>query len=316
MVALRKWPKTINAQNKLGQTATHIAMGWPAGLRLLLLHGANANKFDISGLIPLHYGIYKGFAEGVGILINEGCNVNDHRHHRSEFIPRNPLIVAVQNIRKDIFSNRISAPSYESRWSVLQTLISSLAAQQHKINHASAVLKDSGLLTPDPYALGANRGTVYHIPNLNVTVAEELWQAGFHDIDAPDKFGRTPVTVPRIRMVYDCRDLKVELQLISWFINRGANLGCIFDKSTTSNLPISSRRASYFLGSNIGLLVRKRCTIWIRYPSRSSFSREWWPTSFSQLDENCMYTLADVLSDHHHDHCSCACTSQGLSVGN
>ena len=60
-------------------------MGWPVGLRLLLLHGAELDIEDISGLTPVDYGIYEGFAEGVSILVNEGCNVNVRHNYRLGF---------------------------------------------------------------------------------------------------------------------------------------------------------------------------------------------------------------------------------------
>ena len=297
-----------------------MSVGWPVGLRLLLDRGADIDVEDILGFTPVDHGIGKGSAEGVGILVSEGCNINV-RHTKCRSF-RDCLTEAIECHNARCFETWDLGAIVVSNGTckaVLQELISSLAKRHHRLNHTTAydnAFRISSDLSAIPFSvLGADLGTVYHIPNLSVSIAEMLWQAGFRDIDVPDMYGYTPITVFRPgRSAH--RSFQDELQETSWFITKGANLGHPNISSVDTSIQWPSRRATYFLGHKIGheavgILDARMIHSKDRNTDDLSRLTEWRHPLFGQLDEGCMQALADVLLDTHCDRCTCACTSQG-----
>ena len=316
VAALQTWPDTINARDKSGRSAVHMSVGWPIGLGLLLHYGADMDVEDLQGFTPVDHGICKGFAEGVGILVSEGCNINV-RHTKHRWF-RDCLTEATYYLN-NVPYGAIGASGETSR-AVLQELISSLAKRHRRLNHATAYGNASQIgndLSATPFSvLGADLGPVYHIPNLTVTVAEMLWQAGFRDIDTPDLCGRTPITVSRHYVVTSDGWFSKLLRNISWFTKKGASLGYPNNRLMETSAQRPNRRATYFLGSNIGQSTSHALAMKI-VPSMDenlhdqSFWTECWQLFCSQLDEDHVQVMADILLDTHSDQCTCACSLQG-----
>ena len=67
--SLQEWPQLINHGNILAQAPLHLAVGWPSGVQVLLLHGSGVDARDLGGKTPLEYAISLGFAESAGLLM-------------------------------------------------------------------------------------------------------------------------------------------------------------------------------------------------------------------------------------------------------
>ena len=67
-------PQDINAMNKFGQTALHLSIDWPLGLRILLDAGADTECVDQSDFVPLQYAIERLLVDPIRILGEANCS--------------------------------------------------------------------------------------------------------------------------------------------------------------------------------------------------------------------------------------------------
>ena len=89
-------PQDVNAKNKFGQTALHLSIDWPLGMRILLDAGADTECVDQANLVPLHYAIERLLVtirwhlpwdaasevplDPIRILGEANCSFRDQRH--------------------------------------------------------------------------------------------------------------------------------------------------------------------------------------------------------------------------------------------
>ena len=77
--ALSISPHDINATNKFGQTALHLSIDWPLGMRILLKAGADTECVDQAGLVPLQYAVHRLLVDPIRILGQANCSFRDQR---------------------------------------------------------------------------------------------------------------------------------------------------------------------------------------------------------------------------------------------
>ena len=77
--ALKKSPQDINATNNFGQTALHLSIDWPLGMRILVDAGADTECVDQAGLVPLCYAIERWRVDPIRILGQANCSFRDQR---------------------------------------------------------------------------------------------------------------------------------------------------------------------------------------------------------------------------------------------
>ena len=242
--AISRSPHSINEPNAMGQTPLHLSVEWPLGIKTLIEAGANVNRDDIAGETPIIYACQCQLVETTRLLADAGCDL---------ILP--PLLASKASTSVLGFAldreHRAtwSSPCAASTCAIIDCLIESLVKRRKALQILISTLPDlplldSRVLLPDrvldAYAgeacsiLKAHRitippslwpdafqRTVYHLSNLSLRSADLLWDAGFRDIDGFDVFGTTPLMRP-VGNRY--RSLQEYLQMVEWFLSRGADL--------------------------------------------------------------------------------------------
>ncbi|KAJ0413081.1 hypothetical protein BJY00DRAFT_320136 [Aspergillus carlsbadensis] len=125
--------------------------------------------------------------------------------------------------------------------------------------------------------------SVYDTMNLSIQTAQQLWDAGFKDVDEADNEGYTS-----LMKLHDGGFVRLGDGLVMkkavWLVDKGANM---YRKSLASNLP-----AIFFLSSAIG---------------RSISPEACWDDAATNL-------LYRILVDDVRDDCSCSCCANGCSA--
>lgn len=345
---LKQFPQSIHESNQWGQTPLHLAVDWPLGMKRLLDYGANVDSRDDLGMKPLEYAIRFGFAEAVHNLIKAGCSLVlygtvDALSFANKFLPW------AEGGCSDIGFDM----STKNRKSVLETLITSLAERRRGLRsqlatslprksidacwtqddqvldehapYVKGLLSSHGLLSPRKSSL-IILPTVYNVNYLTVELAEMLWQAGFRDIDVPDRGGRTPL------MRYGFEgwwpgNLECIIKTTTWLIKRGANIHrrhhsyvnrdpkraiWVTDKKLTNT-------ALHHVAAGIAGCVRHKFRYYLekteQFGEKQEFSlmvgAQWFRDEIRRQNETLREGLADIFSDTMSDYCICACSTQG-----
>ncbi|KAL8909240.1 MAG: hypothetical protein Q9171_005127 [Xanthocarpia ochracea] len=160
--------------------------------------------------------------------------------------------------------------------------------------------------------------TVYHWPSFTVKVFDELWSAGFTDVDVPDEYNRTPLAMIGSLGSYGRTGLCQLIESAFWLCQRGASLHhpcCPTLPPGLKNVGItaahSERRTIHFITAAVKDGFRHAA------PSRSHF----FPAAdgsvaqiehlLDDLDLKCQHFLYDMLLDNSPDDCLCACSGHG-----
>jgi len=125
--------------------------------------------------------------------------------------------------------------------------------------------------------------SVYDTVNLSIQTAEQLWDAGFRDVDEADEGGYTSL-MKLNRVIRDMQDPDCILKKAVWLIGRGADL---YRKSPRSNYS-----AIFFVSHAVG---RHTC-------SRSVYD-----------DDACTALLRKLMISESRDECCCPCSVNGCS---
>ncbi|KAL8722591.1 MAG: hypothetical protein Q9225_000947 [Loekoesia sp. 1 TL-2023] len=277
---LIKDPQSINKPNQWGQTPLHLAVGWPLGVGVLIKNGANIDSPDGYGCTPLSYALAYGFAETVGILMKAGCNLNIARKYLEEAIepylerPRSKLrhatlegskaaltafITSLAERRRQLYESLAAAPvpkGIDACW------VQSDRVLDEHVSCAEDALKYYDIYPSQVSVHLFDLRTVYHVVCLTMEIAEELWQAGFHDINAPDEYSQRPLTM--CRYLGDAEGFRFirEIKLMTWLVERGANIYSPMTYLDSHHEPIfditdlhPERRVLHHVAANIGDMI-------------------------------------------------------------
>ena len=336
-----KDPQSVNQPNQWGQTPLHLAVGWPLGVNLLIKNGANADSLDNHGHTPLLYALDYGFAETVGLLMKAGCSLDATAFSLLEraitpCVERPRTVWGDASVEREATLTMFINSLAERRRQVYRSLatapipegINPCWAQNDRVLDEHASCAEGALkyynITPSQVSLCLpNLRTVYHVRNMTAKIAEELWQAGFHDIDVLDGNSKTPLSKRRYSDLYFARFklflLDKEIELMSWLVEKGASiyspmrwLDSHSEPRVDSTVLHPERRALHHMAGNIGKIIvdLEDDTIWSQLegciPSL--------PDLLNSLSEGSTQFMATLFSNPSPDRCLCACSSGGCTA--
>lgn len=221
---LRAKPSSIYQLNRRKLNPLHLACCWPRGIQLLLEAGANSlvHQVDICGGLPITYSIQFHCLDAIELLINAGsafsssgwmCNSEEVLEvlDREDQVPLFLLSTFQERRRKLLDLAKLTLPA--EVWADLDVptdrLLDGRAAEIQR------VLVDADIEIPKSISVPQRCGTVYHGPIMSAKQADQLWDAGFRDIDSPDDLGITPIMATSHRANSD---------YVQWLLNHGADL--------------------------------------------------------------------------------------------
>lgn len=350
--ALKRDSASVEEPNEAGHRPLHLASIWPDGLSLLLAHGADYDKTDALGQTPVELAIFHGCVESVQLLLKAGCSFvlcEDIHGIGNVFVCAAYLYLNPNWTRWITYLN----PN-RTRWirtfkydyfEILKIVIRDLALRQGEVissmidvpilTRSKVSMSDNGQHfrsgaahsgtsypslregTPRLQSILPGMRTPYHFPDLTVKVANELWDAGFRDIDVPDENHRTPLMTGRFS---SDRDEIIDLiETAFWLYQKGAALhrhccatlppGPNNVGSTASRL---GRRAIHFVAAAV-----KEWFVFRAYRFIRRYGKVGYPAAMEHeidnLNLDCRQFLHKILLDGSPDGCFCACSGHGCT---
>ena len=285
-------------------TPLQLSCLWPSGLSILLNAGAVISTEDGCGWSPLAYACYSQCEESIQLLLDHdsglGCNNEpnyclsyicqiDNSRLRHSFI--SALVDRRERLRK--FAALVLPDEESSRFGLNSGHL--LDVQAANITNAILGLGISvgSALLPSPIL---EQKTVYHTRNLNVSMADMLFEAGFRDIDGTDNYGWTPLWFHTSTSQLDPEDIKRLIGLTKWLISKG---GDIYREHTRQG-----GTALHYFGWTIGRRTHKSHYHNHKRPDLNQ-------SIYLTLGEAQQHMIIDFLTDEFEDCCTCACSKSG-----
>ena len=326
---LRFKPQLINRSNRLGQTPLHLAAGWSCGVEKLLDHGAVVDVKDADQRSPLRYAIEAGDLESISLLMQADSYTyqNGDQRYTDEFRTISAFYHSPMRRMPSSFTDVVSEVMIRGLAERRCDLRRRLKMSQVPENEIARILDNDPLLDRnasdaeqalEEYDPGLARKstlisdlpTVYHSPWLTIEIAEKLWQAGFRDVDVPDKDGVTPLMIDH----YNCNltvGLVNTINLHQWMMEKGADLyrPHHFPDAHENNLApnkimLPSSTAFHYLAYHVGVDIHTHGKLW----GIAGQYRGQEPVDI--LNEVLIRFLSRRLAERLCDHCSCACSSE------
>ncbi len=279
-------------------TPLHLAVSWPGGLSILLDGGATVSSYDRYGRTPLLYANGSEHNTSVKILSDHDSPLGDSDD------PNYCLESAFRS--KDISLGKYMITHLVDRRQRLLALaqqelpskkLMQLNLNMDRVLDAQAAVVTNALLEEDievPPALmpslNLQKSTVYHTDNLSVQMANDLYAAGFRDIDEIDTSMMTPFWSNALYTPC-CFE---NLEIMQWLRNTGVNIHRLH--------PTNGGTASHCLGASVGeelFQMNKNHELGLQ---RSR------PTSEQAR------IASSFLDDAFSDGCDCACSRSGCRV--
>lgn len=209
-----------------GLAPIHFAICWPWALQQLIIAGADINCEDKSGRRPIHLAVACGPIEAVEILLQADCSIYTHSYFNSllqEAKTRQQTDDYVVTLIVDALIDRHTrlinlAMPWLPDGSDLKKHLRQGIILENRAPELLEALTTHGY--PVPRSLEVDNNSVYYglhdtiyEPSLTVTLANKLWEDGFHCID--DFMPHNSLT-PFLASWY-----KGDFDMVSWFIERG-----------------------------------------------------------------------------------------------
>lgn len=364
--ALQHLPHSIDEPDDMGYTSLHLASSWPDGLSLLLSYGADMEQLDRFAMKPIEYSMLQSCPAAVQQLLRAGCSCKTYSSYG-----RDALQVAVLLFRISSEASSMSASANDYLEIVKIVAKELLTRQRHlrakvdefepsmspKQQTRNSITDQTGVsisnrdeATPQSPSLLSGICTVYHCPRLTVKVADEMWHAGFREVDSPDNQDRTPLMIltthplrdPDPKFNYSNLLLNLlfseylsseyldhirminHLELVFWLHKKGASLHrphqpklqcdhAIIENGT----PKLERRAIHFVAAGFRtFFVQGTEPAWGRYYKVSDdkiFGEIFnrLRQPLADLSEGCDQFLHKIMLDTSSDGCLCACSETG-----
>ena len=190
-------------------------------------------------------------------------------------------------------------------------------------------LRNSTKSVSNSDSLSPTMRTVYHCEDLTVEIANELWGAGFREIDTPDDYHMTPLMmIHPISSNSSGGILNDAINYAFWLCQKGA----LLHRPQRATLhPVNSKRGSneppigplaiHFVADAFSLTVEQEAVDhWIHDSGKrrrgarnlleSSFPARLEPL-IDDLSLKCQHFLHSIMLDPSHDGCICACSKNG-----
>ena len=301
---LRAKPSSIQELTRRGQTPMHLACSWPRGIQLLLDAGASylVHQVDLCGGLPITYSIKPFCLNAIQLLLDAGSALSspgwmvnsEEVLQILQYVDTKPnfLLTTLQERRRKLLElAKLTLPA--EAWADLDVptdrLLDGRAAEIQRI------LIDADIEIPKSISVPRRRGTVYHAYVRYVKQADQLWDAGFRDIDSPNDSGQTPIMDIQSRY---------SLDYVQWLIHHGADphqeIIYVHDDDDDESQPV------------VGLTVLHRIAYLFGLEILDSLSRELHPAPQVADEPSRIYEEMLVESDSHDD-CHCACSSSGCT---
>ena len=312
---LRAKPTGINELNRRNLNPLHFACCWPRGIRLLLDTGANhlVHQVDIGGGLPITYSINFQCFDAIELLINAGSAFSSPGWggtseevlrilNREDRIPLF-LLSIFQERRRELFKlAKLTLPTEVWADLALPTdrLLDNRAAEIQR------VLIDAGIEIPKSISVPQRRGTVYHAQCLSVEQAEQLWDAGFRDIDGPNEEGYTPIMTAFSRFSFGSDGLSsgaFSPAYRQWLLDHGADPQREIDyiyNDIDKRKPVVGFTALHCIACNPYLYIGAELPLVF-------------PHTPPVVNEHLLNMEGLLVKSDLHDDCHCACSSGGCA---
>jgi hypothetical protein len=287
-------------------TPLQLSCLWPSGLSILLNAGAVVSTEDAYGLSSLAYACYSQCEESIQLLLDHdsglGCGRDpnsclsyicqiDNSRLRHSFI--SALVDRRERLQK--FAALVLPDEESSRFDLNSGHL--LDVQAADVTNAILGLGISvePALLPSPIL---EQKTVYHTRNLNVSMADMLFEAGFRDVEGTTRDGLTPLLF-HTKFVAQ-RLTNRYISLIKWFISKGGDM--------YKEDPIRGGTALHHLGWIIGRNTFEAHDAHnYERPNRNQ-------NVYLALGEEQQQTIVGFLTDEYEDSCTCACSKSGCTA--
>lgn len=225
-----------------GQSPVHFSVHWPQGLKLMIQAAADIEHPDAIGEPPIAYAYYYGNLESCDLLLEHGCSLEMHVQAINR--PQSILAAGFARYRRRAVDHKvIDAEARLLATHVITALrdrrqaLKSKALGTFSLSHPvllelrnddvldasySAVieaLETAQVQIPRKIRSAGHEASVFFEVQ-DRWEAEQLYMAGFRDIDILGKCGMTPLQ----RLMLECTSHSYEkIDLMAWFIEKGAD---------------------------------------------------------------------------------------------
>ncbi|KAL1970379.1 hypothetical protein VTN77DRAFT_5539 [Rasamsonia byssochlamydoides] len=283
----------------IGQfTVLGLSADWPRGIEILLEAGADIDQKDDLGYPPLDMAIVAECLPSVQLLLAAGCSIDGY--HSVTFFHFNNL-----GAEHDITMTFIEALASRRRQlqsiaeqSLPEQVLAQLGLQKGLPDQEApalyAALIDHNIPVASAFKVTAKDSSLYHLGGMTWKLADQLYLAGFHNIDDANDEGETPLMCVG-RLAY--KGLSDDLEYAQWLISRGAD--------SYRRVPYSSASALHQLCMITGRhIIFASDVLTTHFNLRSCFDSVLYDEGFRDF-------LAGILVDRHTDECLCSCSLRG-----
>jgi len=340
--AIERTPHQVNEPNVIGQTALHLSIDWPKGMRILIHAHAHVDAPDYCGYTPIFYAAFRHAHVSMCILQEADCCLPTlprqigglfHDVNLLRFVTRFKLSrlspwgdpqesiedikltvdMTISLLAKRLRSLEDLAVKFLPYSSIQELGIAPGRLLDSKSEKAIEMLERRKVPVPQALRVVEPGGeSVYHDETLNIRQAQLLWQNGFRDIDELDSLGTSPLMRRRKSWI---TDLEEDLELVGWFLSKGASLyqlqHCAFRcKNEFAQLTEMESSISnvHYLGQRLGKHGLSTPETLREEPVQWSY------VSLKQcysLNAHSIQLVGDILTDTLRDSCQCACSLSG-----
>ncbi|KAJ5369911.1 uncharacterized protein N7496_006003 [Penicillium cataractarum] len=287
-----------------GISLLELAVGWPAGVRVLLESGADGTGVALSRSPCRPCDVNDidcdTYYDSMIPLLQAGCIVKsaDILFCESSKVR---LLLSHDLVKR---RKKLQALAYSSLPSQRLAELSAGAGENvtgipdiHAFQIYTELLKQGFTIDPSLKIREDNSPPIYHRRIAHVEAWEELYQLGFREIDTPDAEGLTPLMVQLTYVNEFSTDPNRSLARILWLFHKGASLA--------KPLPYSKGTVAHLASSwMIGEILRMICLD--EYDGRKR-----WPGFVTKLRE---YRESIFLVPSVCDNCICACCPGGCTT--
>lgn len=305
---LRAKPSSINELNRRKLNPLHLASCWPRGIQLLLDAGADylVHQADICGGLPIRYSIEFRCFDAIELLLNAGSAFSSPGWicdweevwgvlNPEDQIPLFLLSTFQERRRKLLDLAKLTLPA--EVWADLDVptdrLLDGRAAEIQR------VLIDADFEIPKSISVRQRPGTIYHCPDMSAKQADQLWDAGFRDIDSPNKLGHTPIMVNAYRFGFE---------YVQWLLDHGADLHgevpYVHHDEFSNGESVAGLTKLHYVAYNLGWNCRLLINPKVHFA----------PLVVNEVVNETLLTFEGLLIKNGcHDDCHCACSSDGCA---
>ena len=340
-------PQDINNANKFGQTALHLSIDWPLGMRILLDAGADTECVDNTSQVPLQYAIARMLVDPICILSEANClfrqegriSVRGSSHkemdegpntepvdHQWSFLKslehrfnsrQGPVVLVLDTLldlitsrRKRLFdlAKRTLPLSEMARWRPDSS--DGADVIDEKVSRLAFELKSRGIQVPAHLDPGKDQITGYHYFAGYPRIAKRLWKAGFRDVNGKDSLGRTPMMLCPRNFRHNL------LEFVTWMLSKGADLYARQDVGSVKGQHVTCYPQSWQLlrATTISFVsweLGKPAPIQQQWEERTKFF-DW--EILTENTPQTLQTLRRIVMDCTTDDCTCSCSVSGCTA--